>query len=130
MRTPKVPCGLPPEADNAQTAYDNLSFRVQIMERKMENIRYLADVTSLRLDPEACVGCGACEVVCPHGVFALENGNARLMDKDACMECGACAKNCPANAITVSPGVGCAAYIVQTWFKGKEAACCGDAGCC
>jgi hypothetical protein len=45
------------------------------------------------------------------------------------MECGACAKNCPTDAIAVSPGVGCASYIIQTWIKGKGkdvAVCCGN----
>jgi ferredoxin len=43
------------------------------------------------------------------------------------MECGACAKNCPTEAIAVTPGVGCAAYIIQTWFKGKNTTvCCGN----
>ena len=37
------------------------------------------------------------------------------------MECGACATNCPVHAITVTPGVGCAAYIIQTWIRGKKA---------
>jgi ferredoxin len=46
------------------------------------------------------------------------------------MECGACAKNCPAAAIAVTPGVGCAAYIIQTWIKGKNAAACGNIECC
>jgi len=29
----------------------------------------------------------------------------------------------------VSPGVGCAAYIIETWIKGKNAAACGSAEC-
>jgi ferredoxin len=42
------------------------------------------------------------------------------------MECGACALNCPVAAIEVTPGVGCASYIIQTWIKGKDAVieCC------
>lgn len=92
----------------------------------MENFRYLPGVTTLRLDEKACVGCGMCEIVCPHGVFSLHSPKARIHDLDGCMECGACAKNCPTEAIAVTPGVGCAAYIIQTWFKGKKAAaCCG-----
>ena len=93
----------------------------------MENFRYLPGVTTLRLNDGACVGCGICEIVCPHGVFFLQNKKARIHDPDGCMECGACAKNCPTDAIGVSPGVGCASYIIQTWIKGKNTtACCGN----
>jgi len=71
------------------------------------------------------VGCGTCELVCPHGVWQVSDKKARIVDRDGCMECGACALNCPAESITVEPGVGCAAYIIQSWIKGKEnASCC------
>jgi hypothetical protein len=46
------------------------------------------------------------------------------------MECGACAQNCATGAIRVTPGVGCAAYIIQKWIKGKNAAACGEVNCC
>jgi NAD-dependent dihydropyrimidine dehydrogenase PreA subunit len=92
----------------------------------METFRYLLGVTTLRLDEKTCVGCGMCQIVCPHGVFSLHNKKARIHDLDGCMECGACAKNCPTEAIAVAPGVGCASYIIQTWIKGRNAAaCCG-----
>jgi NAD-dependent dihydropyrimidine dehydrogenase PreA subunit len=71
-----------------------------------------------------------CEVVCPHGIFSVQHKKARINDRDECMECGACAKNCPADAIGVTPGVGCASYIIQTWIKGKNADACGDVKCC
>ena len=96
----------------------------------MENIRYLTDVTTLRLNEKECVGCGICEIVCPHSVFFVNDKKARIQDLDGCMECGACAKNCPTDAIGVTPGVGCAAYIIQTWIKGKNAAACGGVECC
>ena len=96
----------------------------------MENFRYLPGVTTLKLDEGACEGCGLCAIVCPHGVFSLRDHKARIRDLDGCMECGACAKNCSGKAITVTPGVGCAAYIIQTWFKGKNAAACGSEKCC
>lgn len=90
----------------------------------MESLRYLPGVTTLQLDENACVGCGVCIKVCPHGVFVLQDRKARLRDRDGCMECGACATNCAVGAISVTPGVGCASYIIQTWLKGKEKAEC------
>jgi len=96
----------------------------------MENFRYLPGVSTLQLNDEACTGCGMCTTVCPHGVFKLNSHKAIIEDLDGCMECGACAKNCPTAAIEVTPGVGCAAYIIQTWIKGKEAAACGGVDCC
>ncbi len=96
----------------------------------MQRFRYLPEVTTLKLNAGACVGCGMCEAVCPHTVFAVHERKARIVDLDGCMECGACAINCPAEAITVTPGVGCAGYIIQSWIKGKENAACGGPGCC
>jgi NAD-dependent dihydropyrimidine dehydrogenase PreA subunit len=95
----------------------------------MQTLRYLENVATLSLDDDACVGCGMCTMVCPHRVFALEERKARIIDLDGCMECGACAANCPTNALSVTPGVGCAAYIIQVWIKGREKAACGG-GCC
>jgi NAD-dependent dihydropyrimidine dehydrogenase PreA subunit len=96
----------------------------------MNDFRYLSGVTTLQLKTEACIGCGMCEVVCPHGVFQMEGSKAAILDRDGCMECGACALNCPSGAIRVTPGVGCAAYIITTWIKGKDAAACGGVNCC
>ncbi|MBU1171009.1 MAG: 4Fe-4S dicluster domain-containing protein [Proteobacteria bacterium] len=90
----------------------------------METFRYIQGVSTLKLDSETCIGCGECTRVCPHAVFELTDKKAAIMDKDACMECGACALNCPVDAITVSPGVGCAAYIIQSWLKGPSKATC------
>ncbi len=97
----------------------------------MKSIRYLEDVVTLALEQDRCVGCGFCTQVCPHGVLALDDRVARIIDLNGCMECGACALNCPTQAISVTPGVGCASYIIQSWIKGKEnASCGGEGGCC
>lgn len=92
----------------------------------MEGFRYLDGVATLRLSVDACTGCGMCELVCPHGVFATAEEKARILDRDLCMECGACATNCPAGAISVNPGVGCATAIMRGWLSGAPPACdCG-----
>jgi len=84
---------------------------------------YLRNVTTLRLDPERCCGCGRCVEVCPHAVLCIVDRKAQVHDRDACMECGACARNCPAEAIAVRAGVGCAAAVLNA-AMGKRGACC------
>lgn len=96
----------------------------------MDGFRYLPGVSTLSLDESICTGCGQCEIVCPHSVIQVKEHKARIVDLNGCMECGACANNCPVHAIGVTPGVGCANYIIQTWIKGKEAAACGGVDCC
>lgn len=95
----------------------------------MQSLRYIDDVVTLKLSEDDCVGCGACTLVCPHGVLAMNGRKVRIVDLNGCMECGACARNCPTGALGVTPGVGCAAYIIQVWIKGREKASCGGPGC-
>jgi ferredoxin len=95
----------------------------------MEEFRYIPGVVTLELHQDLCIGCGICTTVCPHSVFALVGDKARIIDHDGCMECGACANNCPVHAIAVTPGVGCAAYVLKKWWmeiRGKE----GEITCC
>ncbi len=85
--------------------------------------QYLKNVSTLELDGEKCIGCGMCREVCPHQVFKIEAGKARIQNRDDCMECGACARNCPAEAITVRAGVGCAYAIVMGKLRGTAPSC-------
>ena len=87
-------------------------------------MKYLANVTTLKLDQDLCTGCGICAVVCPHAVFALDNGKAQIDDKDACMECGACSLNCQYGAITVQAGVGCAQAVINSALGKTGSDCC------
>jgi NAD-dependent dihydropyrimidine dehydrogenase PreA subunit len=91
----------------------------------MSHWLYLRNVVTLELDASRCIGCSMCLVVCPHGVFRMEDGQAAIGDRDACMECGACARNCPAEALAVQAGVGCAAAVINAAL-GRES----SSGCC
>jgi len=99
----------------------------------MQSVKYLNNVTTLRLDQDKCSGCTLCTIVCPHAVFAMIDKKAAIIDLDACMECGACAVNCADEAIYVESGVGCANGIILGATKGTEPSCCessDDQSCC
>jgi NAD-dependent dihydropyrimidine dehydrogenase PreA subunit len=86
-------------------------------------MQYLKNVVTLKLNPELCKGCGMCTQVCPHAVFEMAGGKARIAQIDNCMECGACSRNCRFGAINVRSGVGCAAGILNGILNNSEPAC-------
>ncbi|MDP4128117.1 MAG: mercury methylation ferredoxin HgcB [Bacillota bacterium] len=94
--------------------------------------RYLKNVSTLKLEPGLCTGCGKCIEVCPHQVFKIFDSKSTIFDKDRCIECGACVKNCPFHALEVKPGVGCASAIIKGWLTGTEPSCdcSSDGGSC
>jgi NAD-dependent dihydropyrimidine dehydrogenase PreA subunit len=96
----------------------------------MKGFVYLADVVTLELDQEACVGCGICPAVCPHLIFEMRDSKAFIRNRDECMECGACALNCPVRAIHVDAGVGCASGMINTWLADFNIRLRNDDSCC
>jgi NAD-dependent dihydropyrimidine dehydrogenase PreA subunit len=87
-------------------------------------LKYIDNIVTLQHDIEKCNGCGMCAIVCPHGVFVVEDGKARLCDRDLCMECGACEQNCPEEAIRVKAGVGCATAVLLSSLGRSGDQCC------
>lgn len=87
---------------------------------------------TLAFDVGACINCGMCSTVCPHGVFAPGETKVRIVRADACMECGACQLNCPTEALWVDTGVGCAAAMIVAALTGQEEPSCGgpEPNCC
>ena len=62
-----------------------------------------ADHVSIRVDAEACIGCGMCEAVCETDAYWARGAKAEVR-KFANYECTrdhACARNCPTGAITL-----------------------------
>ncbi len=54
------------------------------------------------VDQRACIGCGACERICPE-VFRLINNKSNVIDSDACdtCECEKVLEECKPRAITL-----------------------------
>lgn len=46
---------------------------------------------------EECIGCAACQPVCPFGAIEMREGKAYITE--ACTVCGACVETCPVSAI-------------------------------
>ena len=61
------------------------------------------DYVSVRIDPNACIGCGMCEVVCETDAFWAGGPTAtvRKLSNYECTRDHACARNCPTGAITL-----------------------------
>ena len=51
----------------------------------------------------ACVACGRCVTVCPHGVHHLRNNKPAPPDDYLCvgLDCGKCVAECPQKALTL-----------------------------
>jgi formate dehydrogenase beta subunit len=68
-----------------------------------EAARCLRCDAHLELTVEACVACGLCVDVCPHGCLSMEpapGGVALSVRDDACVRCGLCVARCPAEALS------------------------------
>ena len=60
-----------------------------------------------KIDPEKCVGCGACKENCPAGAISeaeMETAEGKkemkcVIDAATCAGCGCCVGVCPAGAI-------------------------------
>lgn len=51
------------------------------------------------VDQNICIGCGACEAVCPVGAIKVINGKAYADEK--CIACGACVGGYPVQCIKI-----------------------------
>jgi thioredoxin reductase len=67
----------------------------------------LGEPTSLHpvVNPNRCLGCGACITACPEGrILGLIGGKAQLVNPSHCIGHGACRTACPFDAITLVLG--------------------------
>jgi len=52
------------------------------------------------VDKDTCIGCGACEGVCPVGSITMQDDGKAECNPDTCIDCGACVGVCPVSAIS------------------------------
>jgi len=53
------------------------------------------------IDPQSCVGCGACVKVCPTNVITGSKKEPHKISQDKCIKCGSCKDVCKFNAVKV-----------------------------
>ncbi len=56
-------------------------------------------VRSLRVDWDACSGCGVCQRVCPTETIFSDREGKRAIDSSHCLQCFRCHEVCPTQAI-------------------------------
>ena len=81
----------------------------RVATRVIEDLRSMGDLVATSLspsvDPDRCIGSGACVAACPEkNVIALVGGQAKLVNPLGCIGHGACASACPVTAIRLVYG--------------------------
>lgn len=56
----------------------------------------------IKVDPNKCIGCGICAIICPMEVYELRNGMPIPVNADKCVDGGICNDCCEQDAITIS----------------------------
>lgn len=66
-------------------------------------------MAKVKIDKNACKGCGLCVTVCPKGIVKLSETElntkgyspVEITDMEACIGCASCAKMCPDLVFTI-----------------------------
>jgi len=68
----------------------------------------------LRIDSDACIGCGVCEEVCSFGAIRVGDEGYAVVD-ESCTLCGTCVDNCEAEALTIDRAEKAANSDLDQW---------------
>jgi len=72
-----------------------------IRRRKIPRDTLMAVYFIRQTNDQECIGCGACEEICPVDAVKLKDEKA-VVDLDWCIGCGVCAVSCPTGAISLN----------------------------
>ena len=56
-------------------------------------------LTRFAINPDKCVGCGACQRACPAGVISGDRKQPHVIDASRCIACGSCREACRFDAV-------------------------------
>ena len=68
--------------------------------------RVCAGLFSYVIEPQTCIGCGACLKACPADAVVGEKKKPHTIDQAKCISCGACYDVCPVSAVSKTNPVG------------------------
>ena len=77
---------------------------VQELTGEPERFDYVGSEKAV-IDPDLCIGCGACADVCRFGAIKRTENDQCAVEDYACEGCGVCAHVCPQHAITLQDDV-------------------------
>lgn len=114
--------------------FDNHLYTIHVLSGEALLLTTVLLFARLRLDPDRCIGCAACELSCPTATLSTRDRHTVREFKYAhyrCICCGACAGTCPEAAAALKHSIG-GSYIFQFFTRqiiGKAAlAACDKCG--
>ena len=87
------------------TAFENFPKEMEAhVKRKECPAGVCLALTQFYVDPNKCVGCGACIEVCPESCIEGKPGYISMIESFDCTRCGKCLEACPNGAIVKTSG--------------------------